>query len=93
VLVGGGKLIDPSRLARVYVSPRKRAQATFNLLFSANGSTIDASKVSTTERLAEWGYGAYEGLLTKQIRALRKEHGLDQERPWDIWRDGCEEGE
>jgi probable phosphoglycerate mutase len=32
-------------------------------------------------------------MVTSQIRALRKEHGLDTERPWDIWRDGCEGGE
>jgi sedoheptulose-bisphosphatase len=35
----------------------------------------------------------YEGLLTKEIRAKRKEHGLDQDRDWDIWTDGCEGGE
>jgi len=52
-----------------------------------------AGKVETTEKLAEMGYGIYEGLHEHEIRALRKEHGLDKERPWDIWRDGCEEGE
>lgn len=35
----------------------------------------------------------YEGKLTKEIRAMRKERGLDGEREWDIWRDGCEAGE
>jgi broad specificity phosphatase PhoE len=24
---------------------------------------------------------------------MRKERGLDKEKPWDIWRDGCEGGE
>lgn len=91
VLVGPGKLIDPSRIAHVYVSPRKRAQKTHELLFSSPLEPAD--KVSTTDRLAEWGYGEYEGMVTSQIRALRKEHGLDTERPWDIWRDGCEGGE
>lgn len=32
-LVGPGKLIDPARVARVWVSPCKRAQETFRLLF------------------------------------------------------------
>ena len=32
-------------------------------------------------------------MKTKAIRELRKSHGLDQEREWDIWRDGCEDGE
>ena len=50
-------------------------------------------KVTTTDSLAEWDYGAYEGLLTSEIRAGRKERGLDKEREWDIWRDGCEGGE
>ncbi|KKA19171.1 Phosphoglycerate mutase [Rasamsonia emersonii CBS 393.64] len=96
VLVGPGKLIDPARVARVYVSPRKRAQMTFKLLFSGGSNTaeegilLDTAKISTTDRLAEWGYGSYEGLKTSEIRALRKTHGLDVDRPWDIWRDGCE---
>jgi broad specificity phosphatase PhoE len=51
------------------------------------------TKVTTTEKLTEWNYGQYEGLLTDQIRTLRRDHGLDQERPWDIWKDGCEDGE
>lgn len=91
-LVGPNKLIDPSRLAAVYVSPRHRAQQTYELLF---GTALAASNkvVHTTSRLAEWDYGAYEGLLTKEIRARRAARGLDHDRPWDIWRDGCEDGE
>ena len=49
--------------------------------------------LTLTEDIAEWDYGDYEGLLTSEIRARRKERGLDQEREWDIWRDGCEGGE
>ena len=52
-----------------------------------------AEKVEITNDLAEWDYGEYEGLLTKEIRAKRKQQGLDTERDWDIWRDGCENGE
>lgn len=89
-LVGAGKLIDPRKLARVYVSPRARAQRTYELLFPAASSSVSPT---TTEALAEWDYGAYEGLLTKEIRAARAAKGLDAERPWDIWRDGCEGGE
>lgn len=54
---------------------------------------MDNSKVTVTEEIAEWGYGDYEGLLTKEIVTQRKERGLDKEKPWDIWRDGCEGGE
>lgn len=93
VLVGPGKLIDPSRVAHIYISPRKRAVKTFELLFSSSLDDSSSDEVTTTERLAEWDYGEYEGMVTSQIRAHRKEHGLDNERPWDIWRDGCEGGE
>jgi probable phosphoglycerate mutase len=37
--------------------------------------------------------GDYEGLITRDIRKLKKERGLDREREWDIWRDDCEGGE
>lgn len=95
MIVGSGRLIDPAKLAHVYISPRRRAMQTFEIAFSdADKQALkDSQKVSETDRLAEWDYGLYEGLLTKQIRALRKDHGLDTESEWDIWRDGCENGE
>lgn len=118
IAVGSGRLIDPAKLGQVYISPRSRAQKTFELLFDEKGRRAlkGENKVETTEELAEWDYGyvctfmksglvnpvasemltsrrAYEGLLTKDIRARRKEQGLDQDKPWDIWRDGCENGE
>lgn len=95
MIVGAGKLIDPSKLARVFVSPRVRAKQTFELAFSENDRyDLDGEgKLTETEGLAEWDYGAYEGFVTREIRALRKEHRLDGEREWDIWRDGCEDGE
>ena len=35
--------------------------------------------------LLEWDYGAYDGLTTPQIREQRPD--------WDLWRDGCPDGE
>jgi probable phosphoglycerate mutase len=95
ILVGPGKLIDVAKLACVFVSPRIRAQTTFELLFDRSDKEAlkAAGKLKTTEKLAESVYGIYEGLKDGEIRALRKKHGLDKERPWDLWRDGCEEGE
>lgn len=87
IVYGPGKLIDPAHLAKIFVSPRVRASQTFEILTSGEGPKEIA------EELAEWSYGLYEGLLTKQIREARKERGLDKEKEWDIWRDGCEEGE
>ena len=89
-LVGPGKLIDLAGTACLWVSPRQRAQHTFRLLF---GNSDVGDKLTLTEDIAEWDYGDYEGLLTREIRAQRKERGLDREREWDIWRDGCEGGE
>ena len=93
MLVGTGKLIDPSKLAKVWVSPRKRAQRTYELLFEEYSPLDGVETDLQCNRLAEWEYGAYEGMLTKQIREHRQGQGLDQDRPWDIWRDGCEGGE
>lgn len=79
---------------RAFVSPRKRAQTTFQLLFGQGPQCcLDDSKVDITEEIAEWGYGDYEGLRTSEIREKRRAKGLDGERLWDIWRDGCEGGE
>lgn len=91
LLVGPGKLIDSSQLAHIFISPRKRARKTYELLFGT--SAIDNDRVSVTEEMSKWGYGNYEGLLTKEIEARRSKKGLDKERPWDIWKDGCEGGE
>ncbi|KAH6618126.1 putative phosphoglycerate mutase [Chaetomium sp. MPI-SDFR-AT-0129] len=103
VLIGPGKLLDPSRLAHVFVSPRVRAKETFELLFpptlsspstdSQWGRGEEGGSVTYTEDLTEWDYGEYEGLTGGEVRRLRREKGLDDEREWDILRDGCEGGE
>ncbi|KAK9473134.1 histidine phosphatase superfamily [Dipodascopsis tothii] len=97
-LVGLDRLINPESLLHVFVSPRARAQHTVRLLLGENFDSV-ADRLTTDERVREWEYGDYEGLLTKDIRALRKSHGLietsDGEvgRAWEIWKDGCENGE
>ena len=92
--VGEGCLIRPQKIAQVYISPRTRAQVTAGLLLGVERleGYRAAGKVETTEELAEWGYGMYEGWFPKQIREDRKSRGLDTERGWDVWRDGCEDG-
>jgi sedoheptulose-bisphosphatase len=96
---GPHKLISPAKLGHILVSPRQRARQTLSLLFEAgggssvgdvvNGAIPDGIVVEVTNDIAEWGYGDYEGKLTSEIRAMRKAQGLDHERPWDIWVDGC----
>ncbi|KAF8573480.1 phosphoglycerate mutase-like protein [Ramaria rubella] len=88
---GPGKLIDPHLLSSVLVSPRKRAQKTFELLF--NDSEVKPP-FQTDERVREWTYGDYEGLYLHEIADLRKKRGLiSGGSNWDIWVDGCEDGE
>ena len=91
--MGSKKLIDPARVVQVFVSPRKRAQQTFNLLFESSGMTLDDEKVKLEEEITEWDHGMYEGWLTSEIRKSRKERGLDTEKEWSIWSNGCEDGE
>jgi broad specificity phosphatase PhoE len=93
VVVGPGKIIDPSRITQLFISPRKRALRTYELLFDEPARHGFEGKVEITENIREWDYGLYEGILPSQARTSRKERGLDKERPWNIWVDGCEEGE
>lgn len=87
--VGKDRLLNPDRLKKIIVSPRKRAQSTLDLLLPDPGKC----EILRTEDIAEWNYGEYEGLTAMEIRASRKERGLDVERDWNIWSDGCEGGE
>ncbi|QKX59971.1 uncharacterized protein TRUGW13939_07113 [Talaromyces rugulosus] len=104
-LVGNDRLIAPKRLAHVYVSPRKRAQRTLELLqigckerlpWKETRSPEDEEPIRTdapidiTEAIREWDYGEYEGLTSAEIKVLREKNGQE---PWDIWRDGCPGGE
>lgn len=92
MLVGPGKLIDPSKLAHVFCSPRMRAVTTLDQLLSgdAKKKLEEENKLSVTEDIAEWNYGNYEGKTSSEIKAQRAERGLPK---WNIWVDGCEKGE
>ncbi|KAB2579251.1 Histidine phosphatase superfamily clade-1 [Lasiodiplodia theobromae] len=102
-LVGDDRLIVPKNLAHIYVSPRKRAQRTLELLslgcaermpWQQDEPTKDFIRthagIQVTDAIREWDYGDYEGLTSAQIREQRAERGQE---PWDIWKDGCPGGE
>jgi probable phosphoglycerate mutase len=64
--------------AAVWCSPLRRAVETCEIA----GFSGSAQKRA---ELMEWDYGDYEGLTTAQIH--------DQRPGWDLWRDGCPDGE
>ncbi|KAB5581018.1 phosphoglycerate mutase [Coniochaeta sp. 2T2.1] len=92
MLVGAGKLIDPSKLAHVFCSPRVRAVTTLDLLLGREAQKhLDADgKLTFTDDITEWDYGRYEGITPAQINERRKEEGLGK---WNIWVEGCPGGE
>ncbi|CAG8717906.1 11355_t:CDS:2, partial [Scutellospora calospora] len=56
--------IEPKNITQIYVSPRKRAQQTLNLINLPKKETIP---VFTEPNIAEWNYGDYEGISTHEI--------------------------
>ncbi|KAG8986227.1 hypothetical protein FRB93_005485 [Tulasnella sp. JGI-2019a] len=81
-VVGRGKMLDPDNLCHIFVSPRIRAQKTFNILF---GILPELPPHTTTEDVREWDYGEYEGLTSAEIE--------ERNPGWSIWCDGCPGGE
>lgn len=75
-LMGPGKILDPSRISKVYVSPRARAQETLALLNLPKQIPIEV-----TELLAEFNYGEYEGMKTSEIKKLTGKPD------WETWVD------
>ena len=72
-----GERLRGRTFAAVFASPRKRALRTAEL--------AGLAVTETTEDLAEWNYGEYEGITTKNIRKTRPD--------WSLWTDGCPGGE
>jgi probable phosphoglycerate mutase len=73
-----GRRLRDLTIDRVLTSPLQRAARTCELAGFAHVAKIDND-------LVEWNYGRYEGLRTAEIRA--------QQPGWDLYRDGCPDGE
>jgi len=63
---------------RVLTSPRARARQTCELAGLGAHAIVELD-------LVEWNYGAYEGLVSAEIRRQRPD--------WNLFRDGCPGGE
>jgi broad specificity phosphatase PhoE len=73
-----GERLRGTSFAKVFTSPLQRASRTCELAgFGAAAEGIPD--------LVEWDYGRYEGLKTVDI--------LEQKPDWDLFRDGCPDGE
>jgi probable phosphoglycerate mutase len=70
--------LEAQEFELVLCSPLRRARQTCEL---AGFSGV----AEPCRDLVEWDYGRYEGLTTPQIRELDPD--------WNLWRDGCPEGE
>jgi len=73
-----GERLRDRRFAAVWSSPSLRARRTAEL--AGFGAVAEVKP-----DLAEWDYGAYEGLKTAEILSARP--------GWSLFRDGCPEGE
>jgi broad specificity phosphatase PhoE len=66
------------RFERVVSSPRRRSLDTCRLAGLGDRAEV-------MDDLAEWDYGEYDGITSRQIRESRPD--------WVLWRDGCPGGE
>lgn len=93
-LVGDNRLVNPAYVEHIFVSPRSRAQQTLKLFFEDSPGVLDKIPTTITSDIREWDYGKYEGKKSADIRADRTKRGIDKNgHSWNIWSDGCEEGE
>jgi probable phosphoglycerate mutase len=73
-----GPRLEGLTVAEVWSSPSQRARNTCRLAGFGE-------RMIVKDDLAEWDYGAYEGIKTKEILAHRP--------GWQLFRDGCPDGE
>jgi len=106
-LVGEDRLIAPSKIAHIYVSPRQRAQRTLELLDlgchdrlpwqdprhneTQTGDDLQSRAKVQVTDAVREWDYGYYEGLTS--KQIRKDREERGEKVWDIWRDGCPGGE
>jgi probable phosphoglycerate mutase len=73
-----GERLSGLTFAKVFTSPLQRATRTCELAGFKDSAEVDRD-------LIEWNYGKYEGLRSTEI--------LKERSDWQLFRDGCPEGE
>lgn len=73
-----GERLQRLSFVQVFTSPLKRASKTCQLAGYSRAAELNSN-------LVEWDYGRFEGLRTKEIVADRPD--------WELFRDGCPDGE
>jgi len=73
-----GKRLSGLQFVKVFTSPSRRAQQTCRLAGFGARAELDPA-------LVEWNYGQYEGLTSAEV--------IQQRPGWQLFRDGCPEGE
>jgi probable phosphoglycerate mutase len=73
-----GERLRGLTFAKVFTSPLQRATRTCELAGFKDSAEVDRD-------LIEWNYGKYEGLRSTEI--------LKERSDWQLFRDGCPEGE
>ncbi|CAF9912537.1 MAG: hypothetical protein HETSPECPRED_000965 [Heterodermia speciosa] len=106
-LVGDDRLIVPGHLAHIYVSPRKRAQRTLELLdigcrermpwqdpqTSEAKTPLDVKTNAKVQITEDIREWDYGDYEGKTSKQIAEERERDGTEKWDIWRDGCPGGE
>jgi len=82
LVVGPELLLNPANVGHVFLSPRIRAQRTFELLLQSDLAHLTPEIV---DDLQEWDYGDYEGIHAPIVKRANPN--------WDIYRHGCPSGE
>ncbi|KAI9925147.1 hypothetical protein ASPWEDRAFT_45931 [Aspergillus wentii DTO 134E9] len=71
----------------------RATQSTQTTAIAPTKGQVAEATIQVTPWLQEWDYGEYEGMTISDVHRVRNQQGLDKDRQWSIWEDGCPGGE